>query len=182
MTPFDFDPSIRVVFGAGTLDQIGDLASALAGPRALLVTDPGLVQAGLAGQAQHALQNAGLTTTTFSAVGENPTTEHVAAGVHHARRPRPHRPNRRLGRRQRYGLRQRHQFPADQRRPNAGLSRLRQSRPTHATLHRHPDHSRNGQRGPILRPDYLRRHECQNSLRRPQSALPHRHPRPKRAG
>ena len=48
MTPFDFDPSIRVVFGAGTLDQLGDLASALAGPRALIVTDPGLVQAGLA--------------------------------------------------------------------------------------------------------------------------------------
>ena len=85
MTPFDFDPSIRVVFGAGALDQLGDLANALAGPRALLVTDPGLVQAGLAAQAHHALQNAGLTTTTFSAVGENPTTEHVAAGVHHAR-------------------------------------------------------------------------------------------------
>ena len=85
MTPFDFDPSIRIVFGAGTLGQLGDLASALAGPRALLVTDPGLVQAGLAEQAQHALQNAGLTTTTFSAIEENPTTEHVAAGVHHAR-------------------------------------------------------------------------------------------------
>ena len=85
MTPFDFDPSIRIVFGAGTLGQLGDLASALAGPRALLVTDPGLVQAGLAEQAQHALQNAGLTTTTFSAVEENPTTEHVAAGVRHAR-------------------------------------------------------------------------------------------------
>ena len=85
MTSFDFDPSIRVVFGAGTLGQLGDLASALAGPRALLVTDPGLVQAGLAEQTQHALQNAGLTTTTFSAVGENPTTEHVTAGVRHAR-------------------------------------------------------------------------------------------------
>ena len=85
MIPFDFDLSIRVVFGAGTLDQLGDLASALAGPRALLVTDPGLVQAGLAEQAHHALQNAGLTTTTFSAVAENPTTEHVAAGVRHAR-------------------------------------------------------------------------------------------------
>ncbi len=85
MTPFDFDPSIRVVFGAGTLDQLGDLAKALAGPHALLVTDPGLVQAGLAEQAHHALQNAGLTTTIFSAVGENPTTKHVAAGVRHAR-------------------------------------------------------------------------------------------------
>lgn len=85
MTPFDFDPSIRVIFGAGTLGQLGDLASALAGPRALLVTDPGLVQAGLAEQAQHALQNAGLTTTLFASVAENPTTEHVAAGVHHAR-------------------------------------------------------------------------------------------------
>ncbi len=85
MTPFDFDPSIRVVFGAGTLGQLGDLARQLAGPRALLVTDPGLVEAGRAEQAQHALQNAGLTTITFSAVGENPTTEHVAAGLRHAR-------------------------------------------------------------------------------------------------
>ena len=32
MIPFDFDPSIRVVFGAGTLGQLGDLASALTGP------------------------------------------------------------------------------------------------------------------------------------------------------
>ncbi len=85
MTPFDFDPSIRVVFGAGTCGQLGDLARTLAGPRALLVTDPGLVQVGLAAQAHCALQKAGLKTTTFSAVAENPTTEHVAAGVHHAR-------------------------------------------------------------------------------------------------
>ena len=85
MTPFDFDPSIRVVFGAGSLDQLGDLASALAGPRALLVTDPGLVQAGLADRASRALQRAGLATTPFASVAENPTTEHVAAGVRHAR-------------------------------------------------------------------------------------------------
>ncbi len=85
MTPFDFDPSTRVVFGAGTLGQLGTLASALAGPRILLVTDPGLVQTGLAAQARRALQNAGLKTTTFSAVAENPTTDHVAAGADHAR-------------------------------------------------------------------------------------------------
>ncbi len=85
MTPFDFDPSIRVVFGAGILDQLGDLASALAGPRALLVTDPGLVQAGLADRASRALQRAGLATTPFASIAENPTTEHVAAGVRHAR-------------------------------------------------------------------------------------------------
>jgi len=85
MNPFDFDPSIRVVFGAGALSQLGDLASALAGPHALLVTDPGLVQAGLAQQAQHTLQNAGLKTTSFSAVAENPSTKHVAGGVRHAR-------------------------------------------------------------------------------------------------
>ena len=85
MTPFDFDPSVRVVFGAGTFDQLGDLAKALAGPRALLVTDPGLVQAGLADRASSALQRAGLATTPFASVAENPTTEHVAAGVRHAR-------------------------------------------------------------------------------------------------
>jgi len=86
---FDFDPSIRVIFGAGALDQLGDLAHQLAGPRALLVTDPGLIQSGRADQAQRALQTAGLTTTTFSAIAENPTTQHIAAGVDHAREHGP---------------------------------------------------------------------------------------------
>ena len=78
---FDFDPSIRVIFGAGSLDQLGNLARELAGPHALLVTDPGLVGSGLADKAQCALHTAGLTTTLFSAVDENPTTQHVDAGV-----------------------------------------------------------------------------------------------------
>ena len=88
-TRFDFDPSIRVVFGVGTLDQLGPLAHALAGPRALLVTDSGLVQAGLAARAEHALQQAGLTTTTFADIGENPTTIHVDNGLQHAREHGP---------------------------------------------------------------------------------------------
>ena len=78
---FDFDPSIRVIFGAGGLDQLGDLACELAGPHALLVTDSGLIDSGLADKAQSALHTAGLTTTLFSAVDENPTTQHVDAGV-----------------------------------------------------------------------------------------------------
>ncbi|MBN62977.1 MAG: alcohol dehydrogenase [Gemmatimonadetes bacterium] len=88
-TRFDFDPSIRTVFGAGTLDQLGDLARAVAGPHALLVTDPGLVACGLAERAAHILHAADLTTTTFSAVAANPTTEHVDAGVAHARAAAP---------------------------------------------------------------------------------------------
>ena len=88
-TCFDFDPSIRVVYGTGTLNQLGELAQALAGPRVLLVTDPGLLQAGLAARAEHILQQAGLTTTTFADVAENPTTAHVDAGLQHAREHGP---------------------------------------------------------------------------------------------
>ena len=86
---FDFDPSIRVVFGAGTLDQLGTLANELAGPRTLLITDPGLVAAGIVARAEQALQKAGLTTTIFADVAENPTTDHVNNGLQHAREHGP---------------------------------------------------------------------------------------------
>ncbi|MEL7059270.1 MAG: iron-containing alcohol dehydrogenase, partial [Acidobacteriota bacterium] len=53
---FDLDlGAIRVVFGAGTLDRLGELADALGSRRPLVVTDPGLVAAGHAEHAERSL-------------------------------------------------------------------------------------------------------------------------------
>ncbi len=53
--------------------------------RVLLVTDPGIVAAGHADRAAQSLRDAGVEVTIFHGVEENPTTEHVAAGVRIAR-------------------------------------------------------------------------------------------------
>jgi alcohol dehydrogenase len=86
--PPDFDsfPSPRIVFGAGRLRELGELAQPLAeNRRVLLVTDPGLVQAGHVDRARGYLEASGLETEVFDAVAENPTTDHVAACVAAAR-------------------------------------------------------------------------------------------------
>ena len=86
---FNYDPSIRTIFGTNCLEQLGDLARQLAGPRVLLVTDPGIVQAGIAARAQALLEQAGLEPFTFSEVAENPTTADVEQGVDCARQHAP---------------------------------------------------------------------------------------------
>lgn len=76
----------HVVFGAGVLGCLGDLALDLSGvpaapQRALLVTDPGLRAAGHARRARESLEAAGLKVQFFDDVEENPSTDHVARGV-----------------------------------------------------------------------------------------------------
>ena len=46
MTPFDFQPRTRIVFGPDKVDALGDLASELGARRALVVSDPGVVNTG----------------------------------------------------------------------------------------------------------------------------------------
>jgi len=75
----------KVVFGAGTLDQLGRLAAEAGGSRVLLVSDPGIVRAGHVERAAASLRAASLAVAVFDAVEENPTTEHVARGVEAAR-------------------------------------------------------------------------------------------------
>ena len=75
----------RVVFGAGALDRLGAIVCDEGASRVLLVTDPGIVAAGHAARALASLQSAGLEVTVFDGVEENPTTEHVDAGVRVAR-------------------------------------------------------------------------------------------------
>ena len=81
MESFDLHPGPRAVFGAGALAQLPDLADGLGGGRILLVTDPGIVNAGIADRALGLLRGAGRDVLLFDGVEENPTTDHVDAGA-----------------------------------------------------------------------------------------------------
>lgn len=71
----------RVVFGLGALTEVGALAKRERASRVLLVTDEGIQSAGHVDRAVESLERAGLSVTVFDGVCENPTTEHVMAGV-----------------------------------------------------------------------------------------------------
>ncbi len=89
MTPFDFNPRTRIVFGPGKLAVLGELAGELGANRVLVVSDPGIVAAGHTARGIAALVAAGIKTQLFDGVGENPTTEHVAAGLTAAKKFQP---------------------------------------------------------------------------------------------
>ena len=81
MLSFDFQPRTRIVFGLDKIDSLGDLAGELGARRAMVVSDPGVVQVGHAERGIAALRKAGIDTRLFSDVHENPTTDHVEAGL-----------------------------------------------------------------------------------------------------
>ena len=85
MQSFDFQSSTRVVFGENTLDQLGNLTKGLGGERVLVITDPGIVRAGILEKVLDALKRVHLDAFVFDGVEENPTSGHVADGVRFAK-------------------------------------------------------------------------------------------------
>jgi len=85
MSPFEFDPQTRIVFGPEKIDTLGALASELGAKRALIVSDDGVIACGHTQRGEDSLKAAGLETTQFSDLNENPTTADVSRGVEAAR-------------------------------------------------------------------------------------------------
>jgi len=85
LVPFDYHSPTRVVFGPGSLNRLGELARELGDTRVLLVTDPGLEEAGHPQRAMDSIRQAGLEVFLFDGVEQNPTNTHVQAGVEFAR-------------------------------------------------------------------------------------------------
>lgn len=83
---FDFVPRTRLVFGPGSLERVGELARELGAKHALVVTDPGVAAAGHVARAVCFIEAAGLHTTIYDTVRENPTTTDVDRCVEVARR------------------------------------------------------------------------------------------------
>jgi alcohol dehydrogenase len=80
LSSFDFQPRTRVVFGVGSLAQLGSLAAEVGLRRALLVADSGMVAAGYVGEAVKLLTASGVEVFTFHSFTENPDTAMVEAG------------------------------------------------------------------------------------------------------
>jgi alcohol dehydrogenase len=80
----DLKTDIRVLFGDGTIDQLGALAKELGFTRTLLVADAGLVQAGHHDHARASLEAAGVQTLDFGNFGPNPDADMIEAGRRHA--------------------------------------------------------------------------------------------------
>jgi len=80
MNPFDFQPRTRVVFGAGAIDRLGQLASELGFRRTLLVADHGMIASGHVDEALAPLRKAGIEVFRFHDFESNPNTLMVEAG------------------------------------------------------------------------------------------------------
>jgi alcohol dehydrogenase len=89
MTPFDFQPRTRIVYGPNRVDSLGELAGELGVRRALVISDPGIIAAGHVQRGLDSLRKAGIETHLFDGVHENPTTDNVEAGAALARRYDP---------------------------------------------------------------------------------------------
>lgn len=77
---FDFQPRTRAIFGAGTIERLGALASELGFKRTLLVADRGLVASGHVPEAVAPLRAAGIEVVEFHDFDINPDTAMVEAG------------------------------------------------------------------------------------------------------
>ncbi|MGF1448892.1 MAG: iron-containing alcohol dehydrogenase family protein [Opitutales bacterium] len=71
---FQTRPAPEIVFGAGKLARAGELVRGLGLGRVLLVTDPGIEDAGHTERLLRILMQAGVAVSIFDAVEENPTT------------------------------------------------------------------------------------------------------------
>lgn len=78
----------NTTFGVGAVSSLGNRAKARGASRALVVTDPGLVRAGLADRVAGHLRDAGIDAIVFGEVRPNPTMTEVAEGVATVRRER----------------------------------------------------------------------------------------------
>jgi alcohol dehydrogenase len=81
MTPFDFRPRTRVLFGEGGFARLGEAARELGGTRCLLVADPGMVEAGYAQEAARSLKARRMTVQAFHDFKPDPTSAMVEAGA-----------------------------------------------------------------------------------------------------
>jgi alcohol dehydrogenase class IV len=80
MEPFDFQSRTRLIFGEGSFERLGSLASELGFRRTLLVADKGIRDCGYVISAIASLAKAGITAVTFHDFDSNPSTTMIEAG------------------------------------------------------------------------------------------------------
>src|SRR5260221_6604653 len=74
-------PTPSAHFAAGGISKLGPLAAAAGGDRAMIITDAGMLATPVIDAVLASLADAGVTSTVFSGVHANPTTDDLAAGA-----------------------------------------------------------------------------------------------------
>ncbi len=96
MQEFDYQLRPRIVFAENGIERLGNLALQLltengsTNQRILVVSDPGVVSAGIFERGSSSLSKSGLEVLGFHEFSENPTTKHVEVGLEVARHFQPH--------------------------------------------------------------------------------------------
>jgi alcohol dehydrogenase class IV len=85
MASFTFNTAPSIIVGPGRIAQLGEIALDRLGSRVALVTDAGLVKAGLIEQAARALEGSGIAVGVFDGVVADPPESVVMAAVDRAR-------------------------------------------------------------------------------------------------
>jgi alcohol dehydrogenase len=80
MTPFDFRPRTRVLFGSGEFARLGEVAREMGGTRCLVVADPGMLATGHVKEAIRTLKARRMEVFAFHDFSANPTAGMVEAG------------------------------------------------------------------------------------------------------
>ena len=81
MIPTSFQLPTKLVCGPGRIADLGMLSTELDVDRVLVVSDPGIIAAGHTQPGIESLRTSHLEVCQFDGVEENPTTQHVEAGV-----------------------------------------------------------------------------------------------------
>ncbi len=81
MTPFTFNTTPSIRMGAGLMDELGSITSAICGDSVLLVTDPGMMATGIVDRALAALKSAGVSVSVFSDVQADPPETVILAAT-----------------------------------------------------------------------------------------------------
>ena len=79
VTPFDFRPRTRILFGANEFARLGEIARELNATRCLVIADPGIVQAGYVQQAVRSLKARRMQVFEFHDFEPNPDVQMAEA-------------------------------------------------------------------------------------------------------
>ena len=79
----------RIVYGIGISETVGEEAKALGAKRALIVSDPGVIAAGIVDQVVSHLKNTGITVDVYGEVVANPVIATIERGVELVKETQP---------------------------------------------------------------------------------------------
>ncbi|MBQ0822576.1 iron-containing alcohol dehydrogenase [Microvirga terrae] len=85
MSPFTFSTAPSLIVGSGSITRLGEITAQRLGPRVFLVTDAGLVKAGLIAPVLQVLEEAGIVVDIFDAVVADPPEDVVLAAAARAK-------------------------------------------------------------------------------------------------